>query len=49
MSAEQAEILHLVAVLGFTYSETANLLGVRPGTVMSRPCGAIRQTGKTAA
>ncbi|TPI10454.1 sigma-70 family RNA polymerase sigma factor [Mesorhizobium sp. B4-1-3] len=36
MPAEQAEILHLVAVLGFTYSETANLLGVPAGTVMSR-------------
>ncbi len=36
MSAEQAEILHLIGVLGFTYSEAAELLGVPAGTVMSR-------------
>ncbi|MBZ9982371.1 MULTISPECIES: sigma-70 family RNA polymerase sigma factor [unclassified Mesorhizobium] len=36
MPADQAEILHLVGVLGFTYSEAAELLGVPPGTVMSR-------------
>jgi RNA polymerase sigma-70 factor (ECF subfamily) len=36
MPAEQAEILHLVGVLGFTYSEAAELLGVPTGTVMSR-------------
>jgi RNA polymerase sigma-70 factor (ECF subfamily) len=33
---EQAEVLHLVGVLGFTYSEAAELLGVPTGTVMSR-------------
>jgi len=36
MPAEQAEILHLVGVLGFTYAEAAELLGVPAGTVMSR-------------
>ncbi|TPI57428.1 MULTISPECIES: sigma-70 family RNA polymerase sigma factor [unclassified Mesorhizobium] len=36
MPAEQAEILHVVGVLGFTYSEAADLLGVPAGTVMSR-------------
>jgi RNA polymerase sigma-70 factor (ECF subfamily) len=36
MPAEQAEILHLVGVLGFTYTEAAELLGVPAGTVMSR-------------
>ncbi|WP_245420386.1 MULTISPECIES: sigma-70 family RNA polymerase sigma factor [unclassified Mesorhizobium] len=34
--ADQAEILHLVGVLGFTYAEAAELLGVPSGTVMSR-------------
>jgi RNA polymerase sigma factor (sigma-70 family) len=33
---EQAEILHLVGVLGFTYSDAAEVLGVPTGTVMSR-------------
>ncbi len=36
MPTDQAEILHLVGVLGFTYSEAAELLGVPAGTVMSR-------------
>ncbi|MDX8527802.1 sigma-70 family RNA polymerase sigma factor [Mesorhizobium sp. MSK_1335] len=36
MPTDQAEILHLVGVLGFTYSEAAELLGVPTGTVMSR-------------
>lgn len=36
MPTEQAEVLHLVGVLGFTYSEAAELLGIPPGTVMSR-------------
>lgn len=33
---EQAEVLHLVGVLGFTYADTAGVLGVPAGTVMSR-------------
>lgn len=33
---DQAEILHLVGVLGFTYSEASELLTVPIGTVMSR-------------
>ena len=36
MPTDQAEILHLVGVLGFTYAEAAELLGVPMGTVMSR-------------
>ena len=36
LPAEQAEILHLVGILGFTYSEAAELLAVPAGTVMSR-------------
>lgn len=36
LPTEQAEVLHLVGVLGFTYSEAAELLGVPAGTVMSR-------------
>ena len=36
LPTDQAEILHLVGVLGFTYSEAAALLGVPAGTVMSR-------------
>ncbi|MBZ9672831.1 sigma-70 family RNA polymerase sigma factor [Mesorhizobium sp. ES1-3] len=36
LPTEQAEVLHLVGVLGFTYSEAAELLGVPTGTVMSR-------------
>jgi RNA polymerase sigma-70 factor (ECF subfamily) len=36
MPTEQTEVLHLVGVLGFTYSEAAELLGIPPGTVMSR-------------
>jgi len=33
---EQAEVLHLVGVLGFTYSDSAEILGLPVGTVMSR-------------
>lgn len=33
---EQAEVLHLIGVLGFKYSEAADVLGVPTGTVMSR-------------
>jgi RNA polymerase sigma-70 factor (ECF subfamily) len=36
LPTEQAEILHLVGVLGFTYSDAAAVLGVPQGTVMSR-------------
>ncbi len=36
LPTEQAEVLHLVGVLGFTYSEAAEVLGVPSGTVMSR-------------
>jgi RNA polymerase sigma factor (sigma-70 family) len=36
LPAEQAEVLHLVGVLGFTYSDAAEVLGVPTGTVMSR-------------
>jgi RNA polymerase sigma factor (sigma-70 family) len=33
---DQAEVLHLVGVLGFTYAAAAEVLGVPIGTVMSR-------------
>jgi RNA polymerase sigma factor (sigma-70 family) len=36
LPTEQAEVLHLVGVLGFSYSGAAEVLGVPPGTVMSR-------------
>ena len=36
LPAEQAEVLHLVGVLGFTYAGAAEVLGVPTGTVMSR-------------
>jgi RNA polymerase sigma factor (sigma-70 family) len=36
LPTEQAEVLHLVGVLGFTYSDVAGVLGVPKGTVMSR-------------
>lgn len=36
LPTEQAEVLHLVGVLGFTYSDAAAVLGVPAGTVMSR-------------
>lgn len=36
MPIDQAEVLHLVGVLGFTYAEAAELLEVPAGTVMSR-------------
>jgi RNA polymerase sigma factor (sigma-70 family) len=36
LPTEQAEVLHLVGVLGFTYADAAGVLGVPTGTVMSR-------------
>lgn len=36
LPAERREILFLVDVLGLKYSETAEVLGLAPGTVMSR-------------
>jgi DNA-directed RNA polymerase specialized sigma24 family protein len=36
LATEHAEVLHLVGVLGFTYSDAAEVLGVPTGTVMSR-------------
>jgi RNA polymerase sigma factor (sigma-70 family) len=36
LPTDQAEVLHLVGVLGFTYSDAATVLGVPIGTVMSR-------------
>jgi RNA polymerase sigma-70 factor (ECF subfamily) len=36
LSAEQREALHLVAVEGLAVAEAAEVLGVPPGTVMSR-------------
>lgn len=36
LPAEQAEILHLVCVLGYSYRDAADLLDVPVGTVMSR-------------
>jgi RNA polymerase sigma factor (sigma-70 family) len=36
LPTEQAEVLHLVGVLGFTYADAADVLGVPTGTVMSR-------------
>lgn len=36
LPAEQAEILHLVCVLGYSYQDAADLLDVPVGTVMSR-------------
>jgi RNA polymerase sigma-70 factor (ECF subfamily) len=36
LPTEQGEVLHLVGVLGFTYSDAAEVLGVPTGTVMSR-------------
>jgi RNA polymerase sigma-70 factor (ECF subfamily) len=36
LPTEQAEVLHLVGVLGFTYADAAELLGVPTGTIMSR-------------
>ena len=36
LPAEQAEVLHLVGVLGFTYSDAGRVLGIPSGTVMSR-------------
>jgi RNA polymerase sigma factor (sigma-70 family) len=36
LPTDQVEVLHLVGVLGFTYSDAAAVLGVPTGTVMSR-------------
>lgn len=36
LPTEQAEVLHLIGVLGFSYSDVAEVLGVPKGTVMSR-------------
>lgn len=36
LPTDHAEVLHLVGVLGFTYSDAAAVLGVPTGTVMSR-------------
>jgi RNA polymerase sigma-70 factor (ECF subfamily) len=36
LPTDQSEVLHLVGVLGFTYSNAAEVLGVPTGTVMSR-------------
>jgi RNA polymerase sigma factor (sigma-70 family) len=36
LPTEQAEVLHLVGVLGFSYSDTAEVLKVPIGTIMSR-------------
>lgn len=36
LPTEQAEVLHLVGVLGFAYSDVADVLDVPKGTVMSR-------------
>lgn len=36
LPAEQAEVLHLVGVLGFTYADAAEVIRVPIGTVMSR-------------
>lgn len=36
LPTEQAEVLHLIGVLGFAYSEVAEVLGIPKGTVMSR-------------
>lgn len=40
LSAEQREVLTLVAVHGMTYEQTADCLGVNIGTVKSRLCRA---------
>ncbi|TPE51064.1 RNA polymerase sigma factor [Amaricoccus solimangrovi] len=42
LSASHREILALIDILGFSYGEAAELLGVRPGTVMSRVSRARR-------
>lgn len=36
LPTDQAEVLHLVGVLGFSYSDVADLLDMPKGTVMSR-------------
>ncbi|MGE0280340.1 MAG: sigma-70 family RNA polymerase sigma factor [Rhizobiaceae bacterium] len=36
LPTEQAEVLHLVGVVGFSYADAADVLGIPQGTVMSR-------------
>ncbi len=36
LPTEHAEVLHLVGALGFSYSDSANILGIPAGTLMSR-------------
>ena len=36
LPTEQAEVIHLVGVMGFTYADAAELLSLPVGTVMSR-------------
>ena len=42
-----AETMLLVAVEGHSYAETAEILGIPPGTVMSRVSGARRKLRET--
>lgn len=36
LATEHAEVLHLVGALGFSYSESADILNIPSGTLMSR-------------